>query len=125
MRAPPNCLVSGVRIAASRHLPQERKPRATVERPRSRYTGGTPQTALNRDTSSFLEAALLGYEAQAAQINAAIAALEKRLHTLGDGHAPSPVTKAAGKKHRMSAEGRARIAAPPYVLANRIIRREL
>jgi hypothetical protein len=62
--------------------------------------------------TSFLEAALVGYEAQLAKITAAIADLQKRLGKHRDGHVTGPFTKAptARKEHRISAEGRARIA---------------
>ena len=71
-----------------------------------------PTIARTSDTS-FLEAALAGYQAELDRITAAIAYLQKRLHRGGGGGGvPSPFTKAptARKKHRISAEGRARIA---------------
>jgi hypothetical protein len=63
--------------------------------------------------TSFLEAALVGYQAEAARISAAIADLQKRLGKrggTGDVPGPFPKAPAAHKKHRISAEGRARIA---------------
>jgi hypothetical protein len=62
--------------------------------------------------TSLLEAALVGYEAQLAQITAAIADLQKRLGKNRNGHVPGALSKAptAHKMHRISAEGRARIA---------------
>jgi hypothetical protein len=62
--------------------------------------------------TSFLEAALVGYQAELAKITAAIADLQKRLGKHKDGHAPGPFPKAptTRKKHRISAEGRAHIA---------------
>jgi hypothetical protein len=62
--------------------------------------------------TSLLEAALLGYQAELAKITAAISDLQKRLGKRGNGHAPGPFPKApAGRQmHRISAEGRARIA---------------
>jgi hypothetical protein len=64
------------------------------------------------DNTSLLEAALVGYQVKRARITAAIADLQKRLGKRGDGHAPGPFPKApaARQMHRISAEGRARIA---------------
>jgi hypothetical protein len=60
--------------------------------------------------NTLLEAALLGYQAEQKRIQAAIADLQKRI-----GGGKSTVTTksppVARKKHRISAEGRARIAA--------------
>jgi hypothetical protein len=61
-----------------------------------------------------LEAALVGYQQHLQQIEAKMAELR---HMLGQGPAATPAAKRAPKaasrkqKHRMSAEGRARIAA--------------
>jgi hypothetical protein len=64
--------------------------------------------------NSLLEAALRGYEAQAAQIEASIADIQKRLGIPGIGPVKipglGPLVAAPRKKRRMSAEGRARIA---------------
>jgi hypothetical protein len=64
------------------------------------------------DDTSFLEAALVGYGVQLGKITAAIADLQKRLGKRGTGDVPGPFAKAptAHKEHRISAEGRARIA---------------
>ena len=62
--------------------------------------------------NTLLEAALLGYQAEQKRIQAAIADLQKRIggkSATPKSSAPSP--PAARKKHRISAEGRARIAA--------------
>jgi hypothetical protein len=59
-----------------------------------------------------MEAALVGYEQQLQQIEMKMAELRRKLGKPVAG--PSPVkkaVKAAPRKHRMSAEGRARIAA--------------
>jgi hypothetical protein len=55
---------------------------------------------------------LVGYEAQLGKITAAIADLRKRLGKHRNGHVPGVLAKAptAPKMHRISAEGRARIA---------------
>jgi hypothetical protein len=59
--------------------------------------------------NTLLEAALLGYQAEQKRIQAAIAELQKRI---GGGKPPKPKSQpAVRKKHRISAEGRARIAA--------------
>jgi hypothetical protein len=56
--------------------------------------------------NSFLAMALIGYEAEKARINAAIAEIQAKLGTASGAPAkPTP------KKHRMSAAGRKRIAA--------------
>jgi len=67
--------------------------------------------ARTQDTS-FLEAALVGYQQELDRITAAIADLQKRLGKRGGGGFPGPFTKApaARKKRHISAEGRARIA---------------
>src|SRR4051794_21360672 len=60
--------------------------------------------------SGILQAALLGYQQQLESINAKIADLRRRLgarSTPAAGSAP----RTSQKKHRISAEGRARIAA--------------
>jgi hypothetical protein len=60
--------------------------------------------------NSLLEAALLGYQAEQKRIQAAISDLQKRIG--GKSATPKPASPpAARKKHRISAEGRARIAA--------------
>lgn len=69
-----------------------------------------------QDDPGILQAALLGYQQQLDEINAKIADLRRRL---GGRSAPasssrgavSPAPRAPQKKHRISAEGRARIAA--------------
>jgi hypothetical protein len=60
----------------------------------------------------LLEAALVAYEVQLGKITAAIADLQKRLGKSRNGHVAGPLAKAptAYKEHRISAEGRARIA---------------
>jgi hypothetical protein len=61
--------------------------------------------------SGLLEAALVGYQQQLSDINAKIADLRRRLggrSAPAPGPAPRNVQK---KQHRISAEGRARIAA--------------
>ena len=62
------------------------------------------------DDPGILQAALLGYQQQLEQINAKVADLRKRL---GARSAPAagPAPRTPHKKHRISAEGRARIAA--------------
>jgi len=65
-----------------------------------------------RHDRSFLEAALLGYETEFQRVTAAIADLQKRLGNVAPGGVPAPMGRAViRKKHRISAEGRARIAA--------------
>ena len=61
---------------------------------------------------SILQAALIGYKTELARITAAIADLKKRLRVRGGSDVPGPFFKApaARKEHRISAEGRARIA---------------
>jgi hypothetical protein len=60
---------------------------------------------------SFLQAALVGYASQLSTIKAAIADIQKRLGQVGTGGVPAQVGRPARKKRRISAEGRARIAA--------------
>jgi hypothetical protein len=62
--------------------------------------------------TSLLEAALVGYQTELGKITAAIADLQKRLGRRGGGGSSTPFTKApaARKEHRISAQGRARIA---------------
>jgi hypothetical protein len=62
-----------------------------------------------------MEAALVGYQRQLEEIQTKMAELRRRLGRSA-GHAPAAVKHSAGaskagRKHRMSAEGRARIAA--------------
>jgi hypothetical protein len=66
--------------------------------------------AHHQDTS-LLEAALVGYQHQRETITAAIADLQKRVGNVGAGGVPAPAGRTPRKKHRISAEGRARIAA--------------
>jgi hypothetical protein len=64
------------------------------------------------DDPEILQAALLGYQQQLQTINARIAELKR--HLGGRSAAPARNAhdpRAAQKKHRISAEGRARIAA--------------
>jgi cell division septum initiation protein DivIVA len=61
--------------------------------------------------NTFLEAALLGYQAEQKRIQAAIADLQKRIGGGKSSSATPKSTPVARKKHRISAEGRARIAA--------------
>jgi len=62
--------------------------------------------------TSLLQAALVGYQAEAEKLANAIADLKKRLGTRGGVDLHGPLLKeTARKKHRISAEGRARIAA--------------
>jgi hypothetical protein len=63
--------------------------------------------------NTLLEAALLGYQAEQKRIQAAIADLQKRIGSKGatPKSSSSSSQPAARKKHRISAEGRARIAA--------------
>jgi hypothetical protein len=62
------------------------------------------------DDPGILQAALLGYQQQLETVNAKIAELKRRL---GGRAAPSSgvAARSPQKKHRISAEGRARIAA--------------
>ena len=60
----------------------------------------------------ILQAALLGYQQQLEEINGKIADLRRRLGNKGTTPAPAgPAPRSSPKKHRISAEGRARIAA--------------
>jgi hypothetical protein len=59
----------------------------------------------------ILQAALLGYQQQLEEINSKIADLRRRLGSRGNTPAAGPAPRATQKKHRISAEGRARIAA--------------
>jgi hypothetical protein len=59
----------------------------------------------------ILQAALLGYQQQLEEINAKIADLRRRLGTRGSAPAAAATSRAPQKKHRISPEGRARIAA--------------
>jgi hypothetical protein len=59
--------------------------------------------------NTLLEAALLGYQAEQKRIQSAIADLQRRIG--GKSSATPKSTPVARKKHRISAEGRARIAA--------------
>jgi hypothetical protein len=64
------------------------------------------------DDPEIIQAALLGYQQQLQTITTKIA--ELRRHLGGRSAAPSgtaPASRAPQKKHRISAEGRARIAA--------------
>ena len=68
-------------------------------------------TIMRRDDDpEILRAALLGYQQQLQTINARIADLKRHLGVRGAAPAGSPA-RAPQKKHRISAEGRARIAA--------------
>jgi hypothetical protein len=61
---------------------------------------------------SLLEAALIGYEHQLASITSKITEIKKRLGVRTPISVGAPSTNGARpKKHRISAEGRARIAA--------------
>jgi hypothetical protein len=61
---------------------------------------------------SLLEAALAGYTFQLSAITTAIADIQKRLGKVDVAGVPATAGRAAPrKKHRISAEGRARIAA--------------
>jgi hypothetical protein len=67
-------------------------------------------TMKKEEDPGILQAALLGYQQQLDVINAKIAELKRRLG--GRGAAPSAVSaRPSQKKHRISPEGRARIAA--------------
>jgi hypothetical protein len=59
----------------------------------------------------MLQAALLGYQQQLEEINAKIADLRRRLGTRSNSASGSAPARPPQKKHRISAEGRARIAA--------------
>lgn len=58
-----------------------------------------------RENCEHLRMALVGYEAERLRIEAAIAGLRRRLGS------KAPTSAAPQKKHRISPEGRARIAA--------------
>ena len=63
------------------------------------------------ENRSLLEAALVGYESQRLTVTAAIADIQKRLGKSGAGGGPASAGRTGPrKKHRISAEGRARIA---------------
>ena len=59
----------------------------------------------------ILQAALLGYQQQLEEINGKIADLRRRLGSRGAAPAAAAAPRAPQKKHRISPEGRARIAA--------------
>jgi len=59
----------------------------------------------------ILQAAMLGYQQQLDEINAKIADLRRRLGSRGTTPAAGSAPRAQQKKHRISPEGRARIAA--------------
>jgi hypothetical protein len=65
------------------------------------------------DDTGILQAALLGYQQQLDEINAKIAELRRRLggRSSASSGSAAPAPRAQQKKHRISAEGRARIAA--------------
>jgi hypothetical protein len=61
--------------------------------------------------AELLQAALRGYESELRRIQAAIADLQRRLGKGGGGDLPGPFSSGRSrKKHRISAEGRRRIA---------------
>jgi hypothetical protein len=73
--------------------------------------------ALQLDRAT-MEAALVGYQRQLEEIQAKMDELRRRLGRPGGNRAPAAAVRQsaarsprAGRKHRMSAEGRARIAA--------------
>jgi hypothetical protein len=59
----------------------------------------------------ILQAALLGYQQQLEEINGKIADLRRRLGSRGNTPATGAAPRTQQKKHRISPEGRARIAA--------------
>jgi hypothetical protein len=61
--------------------------------------------------TSLLQAALIGYQAQAEKLTLAIGDLEKRLGKRSGGKAPVASSNGTRRKHTISAEGRERIAA--------------
>jgi len=61
-----------------------------------------------QNDTGILEAALLGYQQQLEQVNQKISELRKRL---GGRSTAGSATRPPQKKHRISPEGRARIAA--------------
>jgi hypothetical protein len=69
-------------------------------------------TIMKRENDpGILQAALLGYQQQLEEINAKIADLRRRLGSRGTTPTPGVAPRAPQKKHRISPEGRARIAA--------------
>ena len=60
---------------------------------------------MTNEEQSLLQAALLGYQQQLADIEAKIAEVKRRL-----GGKKTPAAATSAKKHHISAEGRARIA---------------
>jgi hypothetical protein len=65
---------------------------------------------MTQDTS-LLQAALIGYQAQAEKLTLAIADLEKRLGQRSGGRTSATSSNGTRRKHTISPEGRARIAA--------------
>jgi hypothetical protein len=74
-------------------------------------TGAKGTIMRKNDDPGILQAALLGYQQQLEEINAKIAELRRRLGGRPAPASSTPATRAPQKKHRISAEGRARIAA--------------
>jgi hypothetical protein len=66
--------------------------------------------AMAQHDQSLLQAALVGYEQERQRIEAAIADLRRRLGRSGSGRSSGSQAGPAHKKHRISAEGRRRIA---------------
>jgi hypothetical protein len=66
--------------------------------------------SMARYDRAILEAALAGYQAQARQIEAAMADLGRRLGSAGAGRTAPAGKAVSAKRHGISAEGRARIA---------------
>lgn len=66
--------------------------------------------ALSLDRAT-MEAALVGYQQQLQQIETKMSELRRKLGKPAGPIPAKPAAKAAPRKHRMSAEGRARIAA--------------
>jgi hypothetical protein len=66
--------------------------------------------ALSLDRAT-MEAALVGYQQQLQHIEMKMSELRRKLGKPGAPSPAKPAAKAAPRKHRMSAEGRARIAA--------------
>jgi hypothetical protein len=80
--------------------------------------GRTPWTimapAMQPSDISLFQAALVGYQRELARIQAAIVVLQQRLGNHSSGNTAAAASKAATatrKRHRISPEGRARIAA--------------